>query len=184
MSVFLGFCLVLVPVYPTSPVLGCVSGKLRAIKQYRVGLNKLEWQPLLQSICNQTPVFILKIMGQGLVMQSHRERLEMTLESTGALSVAQWVGSFSDTRKSLVPSPALCRPGLEAHACNPNIWEVEEGGSEIQGHLQLHSKAETNLCKRSSPNKCIGKCIYIHIYGSVCSGQLIRLTVAAHPGKL
>lgn len=84
----------------------------------------------------------------------------MTLESTGAVSMAKWVESFSDTRKSLVPSPALRKPGLEARACNPSIWDVEEGGSEMQGHLQLPSKAETK------------------------SGQLIRLTVATHPGKL
>jgi hypothetical protein len=29
-------------------------------------------------------------------------------------------------------------PGMVIHICNPSTWEVEEGGSLIQGHSGLH----------------------------------------------
>lgn len=32
-------------------------------------------------------------------------------------------------------------PGIVAHACNTSPWEVEAGGSEVPGHLELHSCA-------------------------------------------
>lgn len=37
------------------------------------------------------------------------------------------------------------KPELVVHSCNPIIREVEAGGSEVQGHPQLHSKSEASL---------------------------------------
>lgn len=31
------------------------------------------------------------------------------------------------------------------HASNPSSWEVEEQGSEVYGHPQLHHELEENL---------------------------------------
>lgn len=31
------------------------------------------------------------------------------------------------------------------HICNQNTWEVEAGGSEVQGHPWLHSEFEASL---------------------------------------
>ena len=33
----------------------------------------------------------------------------------------------------------------EVHTCNPSIREVDTGGSEVQGHSQLHSEFKVSL---------------------------------------
>lgn len=47
--------------------------------------------------------------------------------------------------------------GLVACACNPSIWEVESGGSGVQGYPQLHCEFTASLgymspCQRDSIN--------------------------------
>lgn len=34
---------------------------------------------------------------------------------------------------------------MVAHTCNSRAWEIEAGGSEIQGHLQLHTQFKACL---------------------------------------
>jgi cytochrome b involved in lipid metabolism len=46
------------------------------------------------------------------------------------------------------------------HACNPNIWKVEAGGSRVQGQLGLHSET-------LSLNKQENKKVYIVFSGKV-----------------
>lgn len=45
--------------------------------------------------------------------------------------------------------------GVLWHTCNINIWEVEERGSEIQGHPRLHGdfKAAYSKAKQKTPGK-------------------------------
>jgi hypothetical protein len=33
----------------------------------------------------------------------------------------------------------LWKPCIAVYTCGPNTWEVEMGGTEVQGHLWLHS---------------------------------------------
>lgn len=40
--------------------------------------------------------------------------------------------------------PSTLKPGMMLPACNPGAQEVESGGSEVQDHLQEHSKLETS----------------------------------------
>lgn len=42
-------------------------------------------------------------------------------------------------------SRAVGRPVRVGHACHPNTWEAEEGGSGVKGHPQLHSRFEFSL---------------------------------------
>lgn len=37
------------------------------------------------------------------------------------------------------PVPSTLYPGITLHTGNPSTWEIEAGGSEFQGHLQVHS---------------------------------------------
>ena len=30
----------------------------------------------------------------------------------------------------------MCKPGMVAHACNPNTWEAETGGLQVQDQPQ------------------------------------------------
>lgn len=39
----------------------------------------------------------------------------------------------------------LHKAGMAAHICNLSSWEVEAGGSEVQGHFQLHREFKSNL---------------------------------------
>lgn len=45
---------------------------------------------------------------------------------------------------------AAYRPRKVTQTCNPHIWEVKMGGSEVLGHLQLHSRFEGIPGYRSS----------------------------------
>lgn len=36
--------------------------------------------------------------------------------------------------------PALHKPGMGNHACESSTQDVEAGGGNIQGHLQLHTE--------------------------------------------
>ena len=41
---------------------------------------------------------------------------------------------------------ALHKPDVVVHTCNPRALEVvEAGGSEVQGHTQLHRKFEATM---------------------------------------
>lgn len=39
----------------------------------------------------------------------------------------------------------LAGPSLDTHACNPRMWEMETGGSGVQGQPQLHSEIEDSV---------------------------------------
>lgn len=56
--------------------------------------------------------------------------------------VAQLVGRvLSCNIESLEFNPKHCiKSDMMAHTCNASIQEVEEGGSEIQGHPRLHGE--------------------------------------------
>ena len=41
--------------------------------------------------------------------------------------------------------PALHKQGAVVHICSPSTWEVETGGSEVQGHPLLLSEFEASL---------------------------------------
>lgn len=41
---------------------------------------------------------------------------------------------------------------MVAHACHPNVQEVEASGSPVPGYLQLHSKFQTRLDPWESPS--------------------------------
>lgn len=47
------------------------------------------------------------------------------------------------------PKPRTLKPDMLLYASNPSTQEVEAGGSEVQGHLQGHSKLDINrgLCE-------------------------------------
>lgn len=42
--------------------------------------------------------------------------------------------------------------GIGAHACNPSTWQdgVEAGGLDVQSHLWLHRKLETEIVLHES----------------------------------
>lgn len=46
---------------------------------------------------------------------------------------------------SSIPSRTKTRHGGSGQACHPCTGEVEEGGSGVQGHLQLHSELKVSL---------------------------------------
>ena len=43
-----------------------------------------------------------------------------------------------------LPSPALHKAGIVAHACDPSAWKLGAGGSGVQGHCQLHGESGVN----------------------------------------
>lgn len=44
-----------------------------------------------------------------------------------------------------VQSQALWKPGMSSHTCNSSTWEVETGGSKVQGHFWLPNEFRTSL---------------------------------------
>lgn len=39
----------------------------------------------------------------------------------------------------------MCKTGHGVQACNPSMWEVEKGGSEVQCHSWLHGEFEAAM---------------------------------------
>lgn len=58
--------------------------------------------------------------------------------------IAQLVECLLARRKSWGPSPALNKLDIVLSTCSPRIGEVEERGSEIQGHSELHNKFKSS----------------------------------------
>lgn len=48
-----------------------------------------------------------------------------------------WLSGSKFQALGLIPTPH--KMDTVVHACNPNTWDVEAGGQEVQGHPQLHS---------------------------------------------
>lgn len=59
--------------------------------------------------------------------------------------LAQWTERLTSIHKAqgLIPSPAQSMSVL--NTCNPSTWEVEAGGSEVEGHPWLHKEFEAGL---------------------------------------
>lgn len=71
-------------------------------------------------------------MQPGLPKAPRLVSVQMELE----MWLSGWNTHLAGTRpwvSSLCPH----KPGAMVHTCHPNKWEVETGGSKIQGHPQL-----------------------------------------------
>lgn len=65
--------------------------------------------------------------------QVHLRRKSCCTSILRAGGVAQMVEGLP-VCKALGSNPSPVKTGVVAQACNPSIWEVKTGGSEIQGH--------------------------------------------------
>lgn len=66
-----------------------------------------------------------------------------------AADAAQWQNICVACVKPWVWLPGPYIPGIMAHTCNSDIWNVEAGGSGVQGHPQSHRECLASLGYRS-----------------------------------
>ena len=58
---------------------------------------------------------------------------------------SQMAQCLASVHEALSSSPAPHKPHVVLYACDPSTWEVETGGSEVQGHPLLLSEFEASL---------------------------------------